>query len=62
MQRLRENGKRIPSGICIGQGFRGKSGEGVGIGNCTAGFPVHLKGCPPTAKAMADFLAQQTAR
>ena len=59
LQRLRENGKRIPKGICIGQGFRGKSGEGVGVGNCTAGFPVHLKGCPPTAKAMADFLAQE---
>ena len=57
LQRLRENGRRIPPGICIGQGFRGKAGEGIGIGSCTAGFPVHLQGCPPTARAMADFLA-----
>ena len=62
LQRLRENGKRIPSGICIGQGFRGKSGEGIGIGNCTSGFPVHLEGCPPTAKAMAEFLTQEKTR
>ena len=57
LQRLRENGKRLPETVYIGQGFRGKTCEGIGIGNCTAGFTAHLKGCPPTAKAMADFLA-----
>lgn len=57
LQRLRENGKRLPETVYIGQGFRGKTCEGIGIGNCTAGFTSHLQGCPPTAKAMADFLA-----
>ena len=57
LQRLKESGKRIPDGLCIGQGFRGKSGKGIGIGNCTAGFTTHLQGCPPTAKTMADFLS-----
>ena len=58
LQRLRESGKRLPENIHIGQGFRGKSAEGIGIGNCTTGFSRHLQGCPPTAKAMADFLAK----
>lgn len=62
LQRLKESGKRLPENIHIGQGFRGKSGDGIGIGNCTAGFATHLKGCPPTAKAMADFLAKESVR
>ena len=58
LQRLKESGKDIPEGIRIGQGFRGKSGAGIGIGSCTALFPVHLDGCPPNGKAMADFLSR----
>ena len=61
LQRLRENGKRLPARIHIGQGFLGKSGEGIGIGRCTAGFKTHLNGCPPTARAMADFLTKECA-
>jgi len=34
--------------ICIGQGFKGKSGD-FGIGNCTKGFKTCVKGCPPKA-------------
>ena len=53
--RLREEGilqKFTDAGgkICIGQGWRGSSGpEGklrVGIGECCAGFPCHVSGCP----------------
>ena len=33
----------------IGQGFKGKSGEGIGIGNCASGFSNCVKGCPPKA-------------
>jgi len=35
--------------IYIGQGFKGKKGEGLGIGNCTKGFKTYVKGCPPKA-------------
>lgn len=35
--------------ICIGQGYRGKTGE-YGIGNCTALFKHFVKGCPPKAE------------
>lgn len=43
--------------ICIGQGYRGKSGE-IGVGNCTCGFSCSLRGCPPTAEEILEFLYQ----
>lgn len=45
----------FPEKICIGQGFRGKSGT-LGIGNCTKNFRHSLPGCPPTEKEMYEFL------
>lgn len=59
LQRLHENEKRPMQKICIGQGFRGQSGDGIGIGSCTANFSKNLPGCPPTAKEMADFLMRE---
>jgi len=41
--------------ICIGQGFKGKSGD-FGIGNCTQGFKTHVKGCPPKAVDILGML------
>ena len=42
--------------ICIGQGWKGKKlPEGsLGVGNCCAGAGVCVKGCPPSAKDIAD--------
>ena len=45
---------RIDGKIHIGQGFAGKSGAGLGIGNCTRGFSKCVPGCPPNA---TDILA-----
>lgn len=42
--------------ICIGQGFRDKAFEGLGIGRCCAGASRCVKGCPPTAEAIAEAL------
>lgn len=42
--------------IAIGQGWRGKIFDGLGIGNCCSGAAVCVKGCPPTAKAVVDAL------
>ena len=53
LQRLK-NPKQIGK-IYIGQGFRGVSGKGVGIGNCTSQFERYIKGCPPKA---LDIVAQ----
>jgi hypothetical protein len=41
--------------ICIGQGFKGKSG-GVGVGQCAADFTAHCPGCPPTGMQILEFL------
>ena len=48
---LHRRGGRVPAGCrpSIGQGFKGKSGDGLGIGNCAKGFTRHVPGCPPKA-------------
>ncbi|MDR2518791.1 MAG: DUF362 domain-containing protein [Spirochaetaceae bacterium] len=41
--------------VCIGQGFKGKTGA-LGVGRCTAGFAASSGGCPPTAAEVLGFL------
>lgn len=43
--------------VHIGQGFKGEKIDGIGIGTCTNCFTKSLKGCPPTGKAIIDFLS-----
>lgn len=42
--------------VCIGQGYRGKGFEGIGVGNCTRGLTHSIGKCPPTSDEMYDFL------
>ena len=42
--------------IHIGQGFKGKSAEGTGVGDCTAGCSRSIPGCPPKASDIGDAL------
>lgn len=58
LARLEERGllPLLPSPIAIGQGYKGKEGRVLGIGSCTRGFERSLAGCPPSAKAIVDFL------
>lgn len=42
--------------IYIGQGFKNKKAEGIGIGACTSGFKRCAMGCPPKARDIVDFL------
>ena len=55
---LHVNGKGTRRSICIGQGWKGKSipAGTLGIGNCCAGAGEFVKGCPPTAKDIAEKL------
>lgn len=57
LNRLKQEGllDKLDTGICIGQGYRGKNGR-LGIGQCTGGFVHSLKGCPPTEDEMYRFL------
>lgn len=42
--------------IRIGQGFRGKTFDGLGIGKCCKGATRYVMGCPPTAQRIAEAL------
>lgn len=57
LDRLEKEGllKNLETRLCIGQGYRGKTGR-LGIGTCTAMFDVSLKGCPPSEEEMERFL------
>lgn len=44
--------------IAIGQGWKGKAFEGIGIGRCCDRASVQVKGCPPTAEEIAAVLAR----
>ncbi|MBQ6456194.1 MAG: DUF362 domain-containing protein [Mogibacterium sp.] len=48
LRRLKEEGllEKLHDRIAIGQGHRGKTGP-LGVGNCTAGFDICVRGCPP---------------
>lgn len=46
------------SKINIGQGFRGKTGPGFGVGSCASGCQKHVKGCPPSAVDILRALEQ----
>lgn len=49
---------RIKEKVCIGQGYKGKSGV-LGVGSCTRCFEKSLPGCPPKAIDIYNFLKQQ---
>ncbi len=47
----------FPHKLCIGQGWRHKTGK-IGIGSCTSQFEHFLPGCPPDADHMKGFLQE----
>ncbi len=44
--------------LYIGQGFRGKTPDGIGVGKCCSGAPVHIPGCPPDTAQIIKALRQ----
>lgn len=58
LQRMSDDGvlRSLNKPIYIGQGFRGKEMNGLGVGECAGRCTRHVKGCPPTAKDIVDFL------
>jgi len=46
----------IDGKIHIGQGFKGKSRAGFGVGDCTRGFEKTVHGCPPKATDIIEAL------
>lgn len=62
LDRLKEEGllEQLQEKICIGQGYRGKSGE-LGVGLCTSGFAYCIKGCPPSEEEIYEGLKRYLA-
>lgn len=61
LERIREKGllDSMTNKIYIGQGYKGQEVKGIGIGSCTRNAKVYLRGCPPSAKDMVDFLIEK---
>ena len=59
LNQMDEERRAIRAPIAIGQGYRGESGEGIGIGRCCSGFACNVPGCPPDAHAIAEMLRAQ---
>jgi len=51
LERLREKGKlhTLRKKIAIGQGYKNKPVETIGMGACTQNAVHHIPGCPPRA-------------
>lgn len=62
LQRLSDQGIAIAKPIRIGQGFRGKTEDGLGIGSCTGCFDTSISGCPPSARQILAHLNCQNDR
>jgi len=58
LERLDEKGllSRLKEKLYIGQNFKNKKYEGIGIGSCTLGFDKCVKGCPPKARDIVEYL------
>lgn len=56
--RLDEDGKlrRINKKIKIGQGYKGTTEDGIGVGICTKGCKISVPGCPPKAKDIIKYI------
>lgn len=48
--------------IKIGQGYRNKVLEGIGVGNCTSGCERYVKGCPPKASDIVMTIRSENGR
>jgi len=58
LERLYEKGllNKLKEKLYIGQNFKNKQYDGVGIGTCTSGFDKCVKGCPPKARDIVEYL------
>ena len=61
LKRIEERGKlsKIKDKISIGQGYKGESPAGPGIGVCCKNAEAAVLGCPPAAKDIIDFLEEE---
>ncbi len=58
LERLDEKGllNQLKDRLHIGQNYKNKQYQGIGIGTCTSGFDKCVKGCPPKARDIVEYL------
>ncbi len=58
LERLDEKGllDKLEEKLYIGQAYKNKQHDGLGIGTCTSGFAKSVKGCPPKARDIVEYL------
>ena len=61
LKRIEKTGQldKIAGMIKIGQGYQGEEFPGIGIGSCCSGADRFVKGCPPSAREILDFLERE---
>lgn len=47
---------KLKNKLYIGQNYKNQKLDGIGIGSCTSGFAQSVKGCPPKARDIVEFL------
>ena len=59
LEMLKEEGlfEKLDEKICIGQGYRGKTGV-LGVGHCTCKFQNYVEGCPPLEGDIYEFFEE----
>jgi uncharacterized protein (DUF362 family) len=61
LERMSEHGSldRLRQKLYIGQYYKGKRFNGIGIGSCTSSFDRCVPGCPPKARDIVSFLEDE---
>lgn len=56
LKQMQAQGFPLPESIRIGQGFRQKSPDGLGVGDCLSKCSSFVSGCPPEPLEIANYL------
>ncbi len=59
LKQMQEQGLPLPGTISIGQGFKKKPFDGLGVGDCLAGCSSFVPGCPPGPHEIFHYLKNQ---
>jgi len=59
LKQMQEQRLLLPETVRIGQGFKKKTSDGLGVGDCLAGCSSFVPGCPPKPQEIFYYLRNQ---
>lgn len=59
LKQMQEQGLTMPEKVSIGQGFKKKTFDGLGVGDCLVGCSSFVPGCPPRPHEIISLLKNQ---